>query len=200
MSLTLLRFYFIKKQNQIIYSIIVSLKLSIMDGFYKWLDGLHFTLENLPDALIFSVLTVGTYVFSISLCVSIIRIFTRSLCFELAGKEDILQDKLHNPYSWYNGNYELPKENIKKAMIYANLSYHTFWNAVIMYRYRLCGHPWNKMYFRVNRWSSMDWFPLMMVFFQTTMLCSLCFVWGYPIFLVIVLIRMKFYARKKPLY
>lgn len=171
-----------------------------MDGFYKWLESLRFTLENLPDALIFSVLTVGTYVFVISMCFSIVRIFTRSCAFDLAGKEDILQDKLRNPFSWYDGTYELPAENIKKAMIYANLSYHTFWNAVVMYRYRLCGHPWNKMYFKVNRWSDQDWFLLMMTFFRLTMLCSFCFVWGYPIFLLIVLIRMKVYAKKKPLY
>lgn len=171
-----------------------------MDGFDKWLDGLRLTLNNLPDVLVFSVLTVATYVFVISFCVSIFRIFTRSLSFDIAGRDDILQDKLHNPLSWYDGTYELPAANIKKAMIYANLSYHTFWNAVIMYRYRICGDPWNKMYFRVNRWSSQHWFPFTAAFFQMTMLCSLCFIWGYPIFCLIVLIRMKFYARKKPLY
>lgn len=87
-----------------------------------------------------------------------------------------------------------------KAMIYANLSYHTFWNAVIMYRYWICGNPWNKIYFRVNRWDNQNWFPFTAAFFQMTMLCSLCFIWGYSIFRLIVLIRMKFYARKKTLY
>lgn len=171
-----------------------------MDGFYKWLENLRLTWEYLPDALVYSVLTVATYVFIISFCFSVVRIFTRSCAFDIAGRDDILQDKLHNPLSWYDGTYELPKENIKKSVNYANLSYHTFWNAVIMYRYRICGEPMNRMYFRVNRWSNRDWFPLMMVFFQTTMLCSLCFVWGYPIFYVITRIRMKIYAKKQPLY
>lgn len=169
-------------------------------GFNQWFENLHLVWQNLPDALVFSVLTVGTYVFVISMCFSIVRIFTQSCKFDIAGRDDILQDKLHNPLSWYDGTYELPKENIKKAMIYANLSYHTFWNAVIMYRYRICGDPWNRMYFRVNRWSNHSWFPLMTAFFQITMICSLCFVWGYPIFLIIALFRMKLYARKQQLY
>lgn len=171
-----------------------------MEGYYRWLEDLRTVSENLPDALLYAVLTVGTFVFVISMCFSVIRIFTRSFALEIAGREDILQDKLHNPYSWYDGTYELPKENIWRAMIYANLSYHTFWNAVIMYRYRFCGDPWNKIYFRVNRFSSMDFFPLITAVFRMTMLCSLCFVWGYPIFLIIVWFRMKLYAKKKPLY
>jgi len=170
--------------------------------FDKWLSDLRFMLANLPDALVYSVLTVGTFLFAVSFCVSAIRIFTRSVSFDLAGRDDILQDKLHNPCSWYDGTYELPPENIKKAMIYANLSYHTFWNAVVMYRYRLCGEPINRMYFRVNRWSNHDFLPfgLFTTTFRFTMLYSLCFIWGYPIFLIITLIRMKLYAKKQPLY
>ncbi|MBR1825830.1 MAG: hypothetical protein IJ770_04505 [Alphaproteobacteria bacterium] len=169
-------------------------------GFSKWLEDLQIVWQNLPDALVYSVLTVATYLFVISMCFSVIRIFTRSMVFDIAGREDILQDKLQNPHSWYDGTYELPAENIKKSVNYANLSYHTFWNAVIMYRYRICGDPWNKLYFRVNRWSSNIWFPLMAMVFQTTMLCSLCFIWGYPIFYVIARIRMKHYSKTKTLY
>lgn len=169
-------------------------------GFNQWLENLHLTWQLLPDALVYSVLTVSTYLFIVSMCFAIVRIFTQSCRFSIAGRDDILQDKLQNPLSWYDGTYELPKENIKKAVNYANLSYHTFWNAVIMYRYRLCGDPWNRIYFRVNRWSSNNWFPITTMVFQTTMICSLCFIWGYPIFLVITLIRMKLYARKKTLY
>lgn len=174
----------------------------IKSGFEVWQDNLHLAWENFPDAFVYSLLTVGTWLFIISLCFSVIRIFTRSIAFDLAGKEDILQDKLHNPYSFYDGTYELPAENIKRAMIYANLSYHTFWNAVVMYRYRLCGEPINRMYFRVNRWSNHDFLPfgLFTTTFRFTMLYSLCFIWGYPVFLAIVLIRMKLYAQKQPLY
>lgn len=169
-------------------------------GFNQWLENARFAWQNLPNALVFALLTVGTGLFAISLCFAVIRIFTQSCKFDIAGRDDILQDKLHNPYSWYDGTYELPTENIKKAMIYANLSYHTFWNAVVMYRYRICGTPCNRMYFRVNRWHNRDWFPIQTAVFRTTMICSLCFIWGYPIFLVITLIRMKLYARKNPLY
>lgn len=171
-------------------------------GFETWLDHLSLTWESLPDALVYAVLMTGTWLFIISMCFSIIRIFTRSIAFDLAGREDILQDKLHNPYSMYDGTYELPAAKIKAAMIYANLSYYTFWNAVVMYRYRFCGHPWNKMYFRVNRWSNADLLlvgPLTAIF-RLTMICSLCFLWGYPVFLLITLIRMKLYSKKKPLY
>jgi hypothetical protein len=171
-------------------------------GFEAWLDSLRLAWDSFPDALVFALLTVGTLLFIVSLCLSIIRIFTRSIFFDLAGRDDILQDKLQNPYSFYDGTYELPKKNIKAAMLYANLSYHTFWNAVIMYRYRLCGAPTNRMYFRVNRWRNHDFLPfgLFTATFRFTMLFSLCFIWGYLIFLPIVLIRMKLYARKQPLY
>lgn len=169
-------------------------------GFNQWFENLRIAWQNLPDALVFALLTVATWLFIISLFFAIVRIFTQSCKFSIAGRNDILQDKLHNPYSWYDGTYELPTENIKKAMIYANLSYRTFWNAVIMYRYRICGYPWNQIYFRVNRWSDRNWFPITTMVFQTTMICSLCFIWGYPIFLIISLIRMKLYARENPLY
>ena len=171
-----------------------------MKGLDKWYESLRFTWENLPDALIYALLSVATLVFIISFCFSIVRVFTRACAFDLAGRDDILKDKLHDAFSFYDGTYELPKENIKKAMIYANLSYHTFWNAVIMYRYRTCGDPWNRMYFRVNRWNNHNWFPLTMIFFQYTMLCSLCFLWGYPIFWAVTRVRMKLYAKKQPLY
>ena len=167
-------------------------------GFDKWLSDLHFMLANLPDVFMYSVLTVATFLFAVSFCVSLVRIFSSSVKMNIAGREDILLDKLHDAYSWSDGTYELPAKNIKKAMIYANLSYYTFWNAVIMYRYRICGM--NSIYFRVNRWSDCVWLPISSAFFRMTMICSLCFIWGYPIFYVITRIRMKLYAKKKPLY
>ena len=38
--------------------------------FDKWLSDLRFMLANLPDALVYSVLTVGTFLFAVSFCVS----------------------------------------------------------------------------------------------------------------------------------
>jgi len=117
---------------------------------------------------------------------------TRSLQLDLADKQDILADKYNNPYSFYDGTYELPRLNIARAMCYANLSYHTFWNAVIMHRFRWCEHKCPQIYFRVNRFRAYS-FPFMPS--HIVMFLSLAFIWGYIIFLIIILIRLCFYGK-----
>lgn len=156
---------------------------------FDWLSNMH-DLLHLPDTLPTStVVLIGClFVIAILLCVY------HSMILDIADKNDILADKYNNPYSFYDGTYELPRHNIRKAMIHANLSYHTFWNAVIMFRFRACLHKSRQCYFRVNRFSNIK-FPHVFVFERPIMLLSLAFIWGYPLFLLITLCRMSCYKK-----
>lgn len=120
---------------------------------------------------------------------------TYTLQLDLADKQDILADKYNNPYSFYDGTYELPRLNIARAMCYANLSYHTFWNAVVMHRFRFCRHTCPQIYFRVNKFSEC-WFlfPHIYAIVRPIMFLSLAFIWGYLVFLIVMLIRMCCYS------
>lgn len=133
--------------------------------------------------------------FFISMSFSLFFCFWRSLSFDIATKDDIIQDRRQCPNSFYFGEdydkVDLSKRALRRYMLYANLSYHTFWNVVVMGRWRLCGAPFNKIYFRVNRFKNYDLHPFHLIerFFT---LYSLSFIWGYLIFLPITALRLVF--------
>lgn len=169
--------------------------------FSDWLADMgnfwEFSLSVLPWRL----LTFAVVFLALSVIASLFLCIWRSLFFDIATKDDIIQDRRQCPNSWFFGaEYEkvkLPKGNAIKYMLYANISYHTFWNVAVMGRWRLCGPPLNRMYFHVNDFSNnfLNPFNFLIILF---MLYSLAFIWGYPIFLVITLLRMA--ICKKPLY
>lgn len=109
-----------------------------------------------------------------------------SFNLELLGKKEVLEDKKNDLSNLYDGTQKLPRIRIFTAMLYANLSYHTFWNAIILQKFR---SPYNN---RINTFVS---FPM------TTMsdadvvsqIATLGLVWEYPIFLVIMSLRLIFY-------
>lgn len=109
-----------------------------------------------------------------------------SFNLELIGKNEILEDKKNNPYNLYDGTRELPKISIFTAMIYANLSYHTFWNVVILQKFR---SSYNN---RINNFISLYMTNLPDVN-VASQIATLGFVWEYPIFLVIMSLRLIFY-------
>ncbi len=169
-------------------------------GFSDWLSDMenfwNFSLSELPWRL----LSFAVYLFIISTAISLFLCVWRSLRFDIATKDDIIQDRRHCPNSWFYGeDYEkvkLAKKVALKHLLYANLSYHTFWNVCAMGRWRFCGKPYNEIYFRVNRFSDDDW-DLFLYFKRLFTLFSLSFVWGYVIFLIIAGLRLIFC--KKPL-
>ena len=112
-------------------------------------------------------------------------------CFDLATPKDILADKLNDPWSFYDGTYELPKGNIAKALRYANYSYHSFWNAIIIGRFRCCLHVCPHPMFRVNKFLPNP-FPDLALIKQVVMIASLAFIWGYPLFLLLVPFKKPF--------
>ncbi|MBQ4400031.1 MAG: hypothetical protein II830_01905, partial [Alphaproteobacteria bacterium] len=128
--------------------------------FSDWLadmgDFWEFSLSVLPWRL----LTFAVVFLALSVVVSLFLCIWRSLFFDIATKDDIIQDRRQCPNSWFFGeDYEkvkLPKGNAIKYMLYANISYHTFWNVVVMGRWRLCGVG-NKIYFKVNRFNDNLW-------------------------------------------
>lgn len=163
-----------------------------------------FDMQRLQDfcvsVLPWRLLTFAVVLLAISVISALLLCIWRSLFFDIATKDDIIQDRRHCPNSWYFGeDYEkvkLKPEIMRIYLLYANLSYHTFWNVVMMGRWRLCGEPYNHIYFRVNRFSENFLDPF--VFFKRLfMLYSLSFVWGYLIFLLITSLRLLFC--KKPL-
>jgi len=168
--------------------------------FSDWLGDMQnfweFSLSTMPWRL----LTFAVVFFVLGVIISLFLCVWRSITFDIATKDDIIQDRIQCPFSWYCGdNYEtvnIPKGILRSHMIRANLSYHTFWNVVIMGRWRICGSPSNRVYFKVNRFSDNVWDPFCWLKRLFT-LYSLAFIWGYPIFLVITLLRMAFC--KKPL-
>ena len=155
-----------------------------------------FSLSVLPWRL----LTFAVVLFVLSVIVSLFLCIWRSLFFDIATKDDIIQDRRQCPNSWFFGeDYEkvkLPKKNAIRYMFYANLSYHTFWNVAVMGRWRLCGVG-NEIYFKVNRFRDNLWDPFFSLKRLFT-LYSLSFIWGYLIFLIITCLRLLFC--KKPLY
>ena len=169
-------------------------------SFSDWLTdmqrGWDFSLSVLPWQL----LTSAVVLFVLSAICALFLLILRSLTFDIADKDDIIQDRRHCPTSWFYGeDYEkidIKKSAICKYMLYANLSYHTFWNIVVMGRWRICGETYNKMYFRVNRFSEQTW-DIFAYLKRMFTVYSLMFIWGYPFFLIITLIRMKFH--KDPL-
>ena len=157
-------------------------------------------LENRISELPWRLLTFATFLFLFSTFASLVLAIWRSFTFDIATKDDIVQDRIQCPNSWYCGqDYEtvnIPKEIIRKHMLRANLSYHTFWNVVVMGRWRLCGALYNKIYFKVNRFSD-SLIDVLAPIKQLFTLYSLSFIWGYPIFLLITLMRMA--LKKEPL-
>ena len=156
-------------------------------GFSDWFTD----MQLLVPVGLWQLMTFFVFVLIVGAIISLFLCIVRSFVFDIAVKEDIVQDRVQCVNSWYYGEdyrtVEIPKEILRKHMIYANLSYHTFWNVVIMGRWRLCGKLSNRIYFNVNRFSdgvfSFRSFRLLNLF-------SLLFIWGYPIFLVITLLRM----------
>ena len=169
--------------------------------FSDWLADMGNFGDYSVSVLPWRLLTFAVVFFALSVISALFLCIWRSLFFDIATKDDIIQDRRNCPNSWFFGeDYEkvkLPKGNAVKYMLYANLSYHTFWNTVIMGRWRVCGAPINKINFRVNHFRDNIWdafFSLKKLF----TLFSLAFIWGYPIFLIITLLRMA--ICKKPLY
>lgn len=171
-------------------------------GFSDWLADMQYMVENGISALPWRLLTVAAFLFVLSVICSLYLLILRSLTFDIADKDDIIQDRRNCPNSWFFGedyekvNTEMKKSVIRSYMLKANLGYYTFWNVVIMGYYRLCGTPRNKIYFRVNRFTDRHW-DIFASIKQLFTVYSLMFIWGYPVFLVITLIRMKFH--KDPL-
>ncbi len=169
-------------------------------GFSDWLTDMQSTWDFSISVLPWRLLTVAAMFFVLSAVCALFLLIWRSLTFDIADKDDIIQDRRHCPNSWFFGeDYE--KVNMKKSaicmyMLKANLGYHTFWNAAVMGRFRVCGAPSNKWYFRVNRFNDRTW-DIFATLKQLFNVYSLMFIWGYPVFLVITLIRMKFH--KDPL-
>ncbi|MBQ8481863.1 MAG: hypothetical protein IJ532_04965 [Alphaproteobacteria bacterium] len=169
-------------------------------GFSDWLADMdnfwEFSLSVLPWRL----LTFAVIFFVISVVISLFLCIRRSLFFDLATKDDIIQDRRQCPNSWYFGeDYEkvrLSKIAMCEYMLCANLSYHIFWNVVVMGRWRVCGAPHNEIYFRVNRFSDNNW-DIFLYLKRLFLIFSLSFIWGYVIFLIITALRLIFC--KKPL-
>ena len=163
-------------------------------GFSDWLTDMRLFVSVLPC----QVMTFLELLLIVSVIVSLFFCISRSLTFDIAVKGDIVQDRVQCVNSWYYGQdyktVEIPKEILRKHMAKANLSYHTFWNVVIMGRWRLCGSLSNRIYFKVNRFndSIFDFRGIRLL-----ALFSLSFIWGYPIFLIVTLLRMAF--TKEPL-
>ncbi|MBO6281850.1 MAG: hypothetical protein ILA52_02795 [Alphaproteobacteria bacterium] len=158
--------------------------------FSDLLNDMQYILHGVSYRLLLCTFVLFCCIIAVALILCVLKSFS----LDLADKQDILADKYNNPYSSYDGTYELPRTNIFKAMCYANLSYHTFWNAVIMSRFRICMHKCPQVYFRVNCFSSHGFltirYPDVLV-----MMFSLSFIWGYPLFLLIMLLRMGFYSK-----
>lgn len=169
-------------------------------GFSDWLTDMQLSLDYSISVLPWRLLTTLAVLFAFSAIASLILCIWRSLTFDIAVKEDIVQDRVQCVNSWYCGKdyktVEIPKEILRKHMIRANLSYHTFRNVVVMGRWRLCGAPHNRIYFKVNRFSDNN-FDIFCGIKQLFTVLSLSFIWGYPIFLIITLLRMAF--KKEPL-
>ena len=163
--------------------------------FSDWLTDMQYTISVLPWHL----LTFLVVMLIVSVIISLFLCLWRSLTFSIAAKEDIVHDRVQCVQSWYYGQdyktVEIPKEILFKHMVKANLSYHTFWNVAVMGRWRLCGEPNNRMYFNVNRFRDdilgFRSIKKLFAFF------SLSFIWGYPIFLILTLLRMA--LKKEPL-
>ena len=168
--------------------------------FSDWLADMQSTIDFSLSVLPWQLLTFAVVVFVLCAICAPFLLIVRSLTFDIADKDDIIQDRRHCPTSWFFGeDYE--KVNMKKSairlyMLKANLGYRTFWNTVVMGHYRVCGAPANRMYFRVNRFSDRTW-DIFSYTKRMFTIYSLMFIWGYPVFLVITLIRMKFH--KDPL-
>ncbi len=156
----------------------------------NWLDYMQNSLHISPWVM----LTILTYFFVMCCYGALIICIWRTFSLDLADKQDILADKYNNPLSFYDGTHELTRKNIAKAMCYANLSYHTYWNAVIKCRYRLCLHKCPRPYFHVNHFKE-SW-NIFSPFSKICMIYSLAFIWGYPLFLIIILLRMYLYRDK----
>ena len=171
-------------------------------GFSDWLTDMQSNWDFSVSVLPWRLLTFAVVMFVLSAVWSLFLLIWRSLTFDIADKDDIIQDRRNCPNSWFFGedyekvDKEMKKSVIRSHMLKANLGYHTFWNAVVMGRYRLCGAPMNRIYFRVNCFNDNLW-DLLIYFKRLFTVYSLMFIWGYPIFLVIALIRMKFH--KDPL-
>lgn len=163
--------------------------------FSEWLFDVKDFSEFFASVWLKNWLHFAVSLFVVSMILSLIFCIWRSLSFDIASKDDIIQDRRQCPNSFYFGeDYEkvtLSKKAIRKYMLYANLSYHTFWNVVIMGRWRFCGAPFNKIYFQVNKFKNYDWHPFHPIerFFT---LYSLSFIWGYLIFLPITALRLTF--------
>ena len=158
--------------------------------FSDLLNDMQYILHALPYNLLFGTVMLFCY----SVVAAFLLCVRKSFLLDLADKQDILADKYNNPYSFYDGTYELPRVNIFKAMCYANLSYRTFWNAVIMCRFRICMHKFPQMHFRVNHFSEYGFFAIAFIEVPI-MMFSLAFIWGYPLFLLIMFLRMCFYGK-----
>ncbi len=151
-------------------------------------------MQRILHALPYDLLLGAFALFCYGVIAAFLLCVKKSFTLDLADKQDILADKYNNPFSFYDGTCELPRINIFKAMCYANLSYHTFWNAVIMCRFRFCKHKCPQMYFRVNRFSNYGFFAVKFIEIPI-MMFSLAFIWGYPLFLLIMILRMCFYSK-----
>ena len=169
-------------------------------GFSDWLADMQSAWDSSISALPWRVVTFLAVLFVISAIASLFLCIWRSFTFDIAVKEDIVQDRVQCVNSWYCGQdyktVEIPKEILRIHMLRANLSYHTFWNVSVLGRWRICGEPHNRIYFKVNRFSDNN-FDIFRTTKRLFTLYSLSFIWGYPIFLIITLLRMAF--KKGPL-
>lgn len=134
-------------------------------------------------------------VYAVVVVIAVILIcYNTLITFDLATSEDIIADTINDPWCDYRGGKDEkdpPKWFIKKRLRYANYSYHSFWNAVILVRYRVCNHQRRHPYFRVNSFYEHP-FEYIAFLEQVVMFISLAFIWGYPLFLLLVSFKKPF--------
>ena len=134
-------------------------------------------------------------VYAVIIVIAVILVCYNTLNdFDLATSEDIIADTINDPWCDYigaKGQNDPPKWFIKKGLRYANYSYHSFWHGVILDRYRICKHRRRQMYFRVNDFYNHPFVDIVLLK-QAFMFISLAFIWGYPLFLLLVPFKKPF--------
>lgn len=165
-------------------------------GFSGWLRDMDYVADYLlSGAGFWLLLTFAVIVIAVCMPFSLFLCLKRSFEMSLASAELILDDRRSRADSYYDGSYRLPDRLIRRYVIVFNLGYGIFWNAVIMGRHRVCNYPAQHIYYRADRFYAPGYWTWPM-FWRAVNFVSLSFIWGYPLFLLIVSLRML-HSRKR---
>lgn len=110
---------------------------------------------------------------------SLYEIIKSSVDLNIFNKEDIIKDSEATQKG--RRNHELSSADIFSKTLWANLGYYTFWNAIIMEKCLKIN--------RVNKFIDNMVTPAEVTLKKLT----LAFIWGYPIYLLIMTFRLIFY-------